>query len=54
MDTEMVPDEFGHFPEYWEVTGTPRGLLGLMGLFVEERRQAKVWRVPPLVQTELD
>ena len=24
----MVPDGFGHFPEYREVTGTPRGVNG--------------------------
>ena len=25
----------------------PGELMGLMGLVVEERRQAKVWRAPP-------
>ena len=24
----MVPDEFGHLPEYREVTGTPQGVYG--------------------------
>ena len=32
----------------------PGGLLGLMGLVVEEKRKAKSWRAPPLAQTELD
>ena len=34
----MVPDEFGHFPEYREVTGTPRGFNGPYWALVEERR----------------
>src|SRR6266536_5239803 len=33
---------------------TGKEVLGLMGLVVEERRQHKVWRAPPLAQTELD
>ena len=38
----MVPGENGILPEHRGVTGTlPGKLLGLMGLVVEERRQAK-------------
>ena len=33
----MVSDEFGHLPEYREVTGTPRGLNGPTWALVEER-----------------
>src|SRR5215216_3287704 len=33
---------------------TGEEVLGLMGQVVEERRQAKVGRAPPLAQTELD
>ena len=28
LDVGMVPGEFGHIPEYREVTGTPRELSG--------------------------
>ena len=46
-----TPEWFGSFRISFGVpgvTGTPSGkLLGLMGLMVEERRQAKVWRAPP-------
>ena len=32
LDIEMVSGEFGHIPEYWEVTGTPhRKYMGLIG-----------------------
>ena len=39
----MVPDEFGHFPEYREVTGT---LGELMGFSRREEEAAKVEGVP--------
>ena len=32
----MVPDEFGHFSEYREVTGTPRGVNGPEWALVEK------------------
>ena len=44
----MVPDEFGHLPEYREVTGTPRGVYGHYWALVEKRREKeKVGGVPP-------
>ena len=42
----MVPGEFGHLPEYREVTGTPRGgYWAYMGLEGEEGR--KSWEARP-------
>ena len=42
----MVPDEFGHLPEYREVTGTPRGVKwALLGLSGREEEAAR-WRAP--------
>ena len=47
----MVPGEFGHLPEYREVTGTPPGsiwaLLGLSGREEEAAKEA------PQAQSEL-
>ena len=44
----MVPDEFGHFPEYREVTGTPRGSIwALLGLSEKEEREGKGGRRAP-------
>ena len=43
----MVLGVIRYISEYRGVTGTLPGLLGLMGLVVEERRHAKVWRAPP-------
>ena len=34
----MVPDEFGHFSEYREVTGTPRGVYGPYWALGERQR----------------
>ena len=43
----MVPDEFGHFPEYREVTGTPSGSVwALLGLSGKEEEAAKVGAPP--------
>ena len=46
-----TPDEFRGLSDKYRTTGRlpepPGGLLGLMGLVVEERRQAKRWRAPP-------
>ena len=53
MDTEMVPDEFGHFPEYWEVTGTPREVNGPYCALVEERRRRPGGGRAPKAQSEL-
>ena len=44
----MVPGEFGHLPEYQEVTETPRGVYGPYWALVGERR-----RRPPQAQSEL-
>ena len=35
----MVPGEFGHIPEYREVTGTPREVYGPYWAIVGERRR---------------
>ena len=46
----QTPEWFGSFRISFRVPGLPEPpvkLLGLMGLMVEERRQAKVWRAPP-------
>ena len=43
----MVPGEIGILPEYREVTGTPRGLIGPTWALVEKRRGGKGWAVPP-------
>ena len=51
----MVPDEFGHFPEYREVTGTPSGSVwALLGLSGKEEEAAKVGAPPLLVQFRLE
>ena len=43
----MVPGEFGHLPEYREVTGTPPGSQwALLGLSGREEGPAR-WRAPP-------
>ena len=47
MDTGKVSDRFGHFPEYRGVTGTPGGLMSLMGLSGREEEAAKVGACPP-------
>ena len=45
----MVPDEFGHFPKYREVTGTPRGVYGPYWALVEKRTgKKKVGGAPPI------
>ena len=31
LDIGSVPGEIGILPEYREVTGTPKGLMGLLG-----------------------
>ena len=50
----MVPDEFGHFLKYREVTGTPRGVYGPYWALVKKRRgKEKVGGAPPLAQYEL-
>ena len=49
----MVPDEFGHFPEYREVTGTPRGVNGPYWALVEERRRRPGGGRAPQAQSEL-
>ena len=35
----MVPGEFGHIPEYREVTGTPREVYGPYWAIVGEKRR---------------
>ena len=34
----MVPGAFGHIPEYWEVTGTPREVYGPYWAIVGDKR----------------
>ena len=53
MDTEKVSDEFGHFLEYREVTGTPRGLNGPTWALVEERGGGQEVGRPPQPQSPL-
>ena len=49
----MVPGEFGHLPEYWEVTGTPRGSQwALLGLSGKEEEAAKVPPPKPTLNWE--
>ena len=48
MDIRMVLGEFGHIPEYREVTGTPREVYGPYWAIVgERRREPKRGRPPP-------
>ena len=42
----MVPDEFGHLPEYRGVTGTPQGVYGPYWDLVGERRRRLRWAPP--------
>ena len=53
MDTGKVSNEFGHFPEYREVTGTPRGLNGPTWALVEEIGEVQEEGRAPLAQSEL-
>ena len=41
LDIGMVSGEFGHLPEYREVTGTPREVYGPYWAIRELRREAK-------------
>ena len=50
----MVPGVIGYIPEYWGVTGTPRGLLGLMGPSGGRGEAAKGQLRAPPPQSELD
>ena len=53
LDTGRVPDEFGHFPEYREVTGTPRELnVPICALVEIEGSKGTVGRAPK-AETEL-
>ena len=47
LDIGMIPDEFGHFPEYREVTGPPWGVNGPYWALVGERRRRPGGRCPP-------
>ena len=54
MDIGMVPGEFGHLPEYREVTGIPRGIYGPYWAIVERERRPGQAARPLSLWFELD
>ena len=47
MDIGIVPGEIGILPEYWEVTGTPRVVIGPTSASREKREGGRRGAVRP-------
>ena len=54
LDIGMVPGEFGHIPEYREVTGTSREVYGPYWAIVGERRREPRRGRPPTPKPNLN